>query len=226
MPKMGTDLKSLKCSPTARRVDKQRRRGQKSRSLIDAILSATQQRLLALLFGQANRSFFGNELIELTKSGSGGVQRELQRLTESGLVTVTRIGNQKHFQANRNAPLFPELRSIILKTVGLAEPLKQALATFDKRILLALVYGSVAKQTDTASSDVDLLVVSDDLTLEEIYSALSSAERTIARKVSPILLTSMEFQERRKVSHSFLSKVLGGEHIVLIGDEHGTNTTR
>jgi predicted nucleotidyltransferase len=214
MPKMGMRLKPTGKTHVDLTRTKSLRRIAKSRSsLVDALLSTTQQRVLALLFGQPERSFFGNELIELTKSGSGGVQRELRRLTDSGLVTATRIGNQKHFN---------ELRSIILKTVGLAEPLSQALAPLAQRIVFAAIYGSVAKRTDTASSDVDLLIVSDDLTLEQVYSVLGGVERSLARKISPTLLTVEEFQRRRKAGNSFVSKVLAGDHIVLVGDENGT----
>ncbi len=106
------------------------------------------------------------------------------------------------------------------ETIGLREPLKAALLPLAKRIQLALVYGSVAKGTDTASSDVDLLIVSDDLTLEEVYAALSPVEGEIARKISPTVYTSEEFQRRRKAGNSFVTKLLTGEHMVLLGDEH------
>jgi predicted nucleotidyltransferase len=188
-------------------------------SLIDALFSTTRQRVLALLFGQPDRSFFANELIELTKSGSGGVQRELRRLTDSGLVTTAKIGNQKHFQANHAAPVFQELRSIVLKTVGLAEPLREALVVFADRIRFAAIYGSVAKRTDIASSDVDLLIVSADLTLKEIYSAIAPVERFLSRKINPTVLTGEEFRRRREADGSFANKVLEGEHITGVGDE-------
>lgn len=193
-------------------------------SVADALFSRTQQRVLALLFGQPDRSFFANELIALARSGSGAVQRELARLADSGLVNVTRVGNQKHFQANPTAPLFEELRSIVRKTVGLIEPLNAALAPVVNRITLALVYGSVARRTDSAASDIDLLVVSDHLTLESLYRVLAPAEKEIGRKVSPTLYTLEEFQRRRHASNSFVTKVLSGERIVLIGHEHLTPT--
>ena len=195
-------------------------------SLADALFSTTQQRVLALLFGQPQRSFFATELINLIRSGSGAVQRELQRLAQSGLVTVTRVGNQKHFQANQEAPIFQELRGIVLKTVGLTEPLGAALAQFTPKIRLAIVYGSIAKRTDTASSDVDLLIVSDELTLEQVYGAIAPAEQELARRINPTLYTMEEFLRRRKIGDSFVTKVLTGEHIVLVGDEHGITATR
>ena len=223
MPKMGRLTGSRKNRPSRRRAPPS---GPRSRtSLADALFSTTRQRVLALLFGQASRTFFATELIALTKSGSGAVQRELHRLADSGLVTITRVGNQKHFQANQSAPLFDELRSIVIKTVGLAEPLKAALVPLAERIQIAIVYGSVATQTDTAWSDVDLLIVSDHLTLEQIFAALAPVERQLARKISPTLYTAEEFRRRRDAGHSFVTKVLAGKHIVLLGDEHGTTAT-
>src|SRR3990167_8175525 len=151
MPNMGTKIKP--------RVSKT----QKRTSLADALFSTTQQRVLAYLFGQPERSFFATELIGLAGGGSGAVQRELARLEDSGLVTVKRIGTQKHFQANPKSPLFAELCGIARKTVGLAEPLREALAPLAKRITAAFVFGSVAKRSDTAASDIDVLVLSDRL---------------------------------------------------------------
>jgi predicted nucleotidyltransferase len=190
-----------------------------SSSLADALFTTTQQRVLALLFGQPSRSFFATELIEITGSGSGAVQRELKRLTSSGLITVTLIGKQKHYQANPDSPVFAELRGLVLKTVALVEPIRQALDQLADRITLALLYGSVVKGTDTAASDIDLLIVADDVTLEDIYAALAPVEADLGRRISPTLYTSQEFEERKASSSAFLTRVLSGEHLVLIGGE-------
>ena len=188
-------------------------------SLADALFTTTQQRVLSLLFGQPSRSFFASELIRLTGSGSGAVQRELQRLTSSGLVTVTLVGKQKHHQANPDSPVFEELRGLVLKTVAMAEPVRQALEPLAHRITLALVYGSVAKGTDTAASDIDLLVVSDQLMLEDIYSALAPVETKLHRKFAPILYTTREFAERKAAGSAFLTRILADEHVILIRTE-------
>ena len=195
-------------------------------SLADALFTTTQQRVLSLLFGQPSRSFFASELIELTGSGSGAVQRELQRLASSGLVTVTRLGKQKHHQANPDSPVFEELRGLVLKTVAMAEPIRQALEPIAHRIALALVYGSVAKGTDTAASDIDLLVVSDQVMLEDIYSALAPVETKLHRKFAPTLYTTGEFAERKAAGSAFLTRVLAGEHLVLIGTEDEPSAAR
>ena len=195
-------------------------------SLADALFTTTQQRLLALLFGQPARSYFASELIQLTGSGSGAVQRELRKLGSSGLVTIQRIGKQKHYQANPGCPIFDELCAIARKTMALVEPLRQALAPLDRWIRLALVYGSVAKGMDTSRSDVDLLIVADGLTLEMLYSALAPVEASLGRRISPTLYTKREFDTRRAAGHPFLARVLEGERLLLIGSEDDPAGTR
>jgi len=215
MPRMGNVAPTLTSRPARRKAAAGR--ADVSTSLADALFTTTQQRVLALLFGQPSRSFFASELIELTGSGSGAVQRELKRLTSSGLLTVKRIGKQKHYQANPDCPVFDELCGLVRKTVAMVEPIRQALAPLSKKIERALIYGSVAKGTDTASSDIDLLVVADDLTLEALYSALAPVEASLDRKISPTLYTRKEYDDRRAAGNPFLTRVLEGEHLVLMG---------
>ena len=187
--------------------------------LAAALFTGTQQRVLGLLFGQPDRSFFATEIIGLAGAGSGAVQRELARLADSGLVTVSKVGNQKHYQANAASPVFAELRGLMLKTTGLAEPLREALAQLAARIAFAFVYGSIAKGGDTAASDIDVMIVSDELSLEDVFAALASAEARLGRKINPTLYTRPEFRRRRAAGNAFLAKVLDGEKIMLIGSD-------
>lgn len=208
MPKMGRPPStSLRTS----------RRGSTGLSLSDALFTKTQQRLLGLFFGQPGRTFFKQELIERTGSGSGAVQRELARLVQSGLVTMTLIGSQKHYQANRSAPIFEELRGIVTKTVGITDPIRAALRPLAKRIDLALIYGSVARGEERARSDIDLLVVGSDLTLEDLFARFGPVEKKLGRRIHPTLYTPEEFARRRRSGNPFLQKVLAGKHVVLIG---------
>ena len=195
-------------------------------SVADALFTTTQQRLLALLFGQPSRSFFATELIELTGSGSGAVQRELGRLSSSGLVNVSLVGKRKHYQANHQSPVFEELRGLVVKTVAVLQPIRQAIEPLADRISLVLIYGSVASGTDTASSDIDLLIVADDLTLEDVYSALIPVEAGLDRRIRPTLYTSREFAERKSARNAFLTNVLGGDHLVVMDREGDAATAR
>jgi predicted nucleotidyltransferase len=187
-------------------------------SLADALFSGTQQRVLGILFGQPQRSFYANELIALTQSGSGAVQRELARLAQSELVTVQPIGKQKHYQANPHSPIFDELCGIAQKTMGLGEPLRAALAPLANRITAAFVFGSVAKRQDTASSDVDLMLVSEDVTYGELFATLEDLSQRLGRTVNPTIYTPAEWQQRIQRSDSFVKRVLEQPKIWLIGD--------
>jgi predicted nucleotidyltransferase len=190
---------------------------QRTTGLANALFTTTQQRVLGLLFGQPDRSFIQQELIEQAEGGSGAIRRELARLAESGLVTSKMVGRQKHFQANREAPIFHELRGIVLKTVALADPLRAALRRLAKRIDLALIYGSVARGEDRAQSDIDLLVVADDLPLEEFFARLAPVEKKLGRTINPTLYTRADFDRRRRTGNPFLKKVLAGDHLILFG---------
>lgn len=201
------------------------RQGRAAASMASALFTSTQQRMLALLFGQPERSFFTKELIDLAGSGSGAVQRELERLQQSGLITQTLVGNQKHYQANAEAPIFSELRAIVSKILGPAEVIREALTPLSDHIRLSLLYGSVARHRDTAASDIDVLLVSDTLTLEQAYEVLEPAEKHLGRPVSPTLYTQDEFLRRLNQGNPFLVKLLAGEFVILLGDRDDLITT-
>lgn len=186
-------------------------------SLAGALFSGTQQRVLGLLFGQPDRSFYATELINLADVGSGAVQRELARLAQSGLVTVKPVGNQKHYQANPDSPIYEELCSMVRKTVGMAEPLRAALAPLAAQIKVAFVYGSIAKQQDTARSDIDLLLVSDTLTYGDTILALQDVSAQLGREVNPNIFTPQDFAKRLREGGSFVSRVMAQPKVWLIG---------
>jgi predicted nucleotidyltransferase len=188
-------------------------------SLSNALFSKVQQRVLALIFGQPERSFYMSEIVRNVHSGTGAVERELSRLQHSGLVSVERIGNQKHYRANHQSPIFSELQSLVVKTVAVAEPLRKTLAPYSDNIKAAFVYGSVAKGTDTARSDIDLMIVGDELSYSELYAALQNAERMLHRKVSPTFLSLKDWQRKASDKGSFIGKVSVSPKIFVFGSE-------
>ena len=187
--------------------------------LAGALFSGTRQQLLGLLFGQPSRSFYATELIGLAGSGSGAVQRELKSLAESGLVTVRAVGNQKHYQANAESPIYMELCGIVQKTVGLAEPLREARAPLTRQIRAAFVYGSVAKKSDTAVSDIDLMILSDEVGYAETFTALEAVSSKLGRTVNPTILTRKEFLKRIKAREAFLTRVLAQPKVWILGGD-------
>ncbi len=203
VPNMGMNV-----SPSGRRT-----------GLASALFPGTKQRVLGLLFGQPARSFYASELIGLTGSGSGAVQRELASLAQSGLVNVRAIGKQKHYQANPDSPIFMELCGLVQKTVGLAEPLREALAPLAAQIKAAFVYGSVAQRKDTAASDIDLLILSDHVAYGDVFAALEPVAGRLGRTVNPTILTRPEFTRRSTAREAFLSRVLTQPKVWIIGDQ-------
>lgn len=195
------------------------KRAKRQDSLADALFSTTQQRLLGLLFGQPDRSFYATELIALIGAGSGAVQRELARLERSGLVTVRRIGTQKHYQANPDSPVYDELCGIARKTVGLAEPLRGALSPLASRITAAFVYGSVAKKQDTASSDIDLMVISDTVDHSDLFALLEPVAVQLRRDINPTVYTRVELTKRIKEKNHFVKRVLAQPKVWIYGKE-------
>jgi predicted nucleotidyltransferase len=189
------------------------------RSLADALFTKTQQRVLAILFGQPDRSVYASELIRTAGTGSGAAQRELARLETSGLVLSRRVGAQKHYQANTTSPLFAELHSIVLKTVGLAQPLRAALKPLAASIRAAFVYGSIAKATDRASSDIDLMIISETLTYGEVLGALERVTKALGRDVNPTVYSAAEFAKRARHENAFVTRVLEQPKVWIIGGE-------
>jgi predicted nucleotidyltransferase len=193
-------------------------------SISDVLFSGVQQKVLGLLFGQPDRSFYANELATLGMTGRGALQRELQRMTSSGLISVTLIGRQKHYQANKNMLIYHELRGIVLKTFGLSDILRQALSESAHNITSAFIYGSVAKGTDTATSDIDLMVIADGLSYSHLFEALTKAEEMLGRKVNPTLYSPEDFAKKLRNDNHFVTRVLNQPKIILIGDENAISS--
>jgi predicted nucleotidyltransferase len=160
-----------------------------------------------------------SELIRLARSGTGAVQREVARLGQSGIVTVTSAAGRKYVQANRAAPIFEELKGLIDKTTGVPAELRKVLEPVAGRVPFAILFGSVAKGTDASASDIDVLLVSDDLTQEEAFALFRRAEKRLGRQISPTIYTSAEFMRRRRERNPFLTKVLSGKYVIVAGSE-------
>lgn len=219
IPELGIWVRALASSGKQSATGKSTQ--QRGSSLADALFTSTQQKVLGLLFGQPDRSFFVTEIMALVNSGRGAVQRELARLETGGLINVSKVGNQKHFQANDESPLFDELCGIVRKTVGLAEPLKAAVDSLPGEVALALIYGSIARKADSSASDVDLMIVADDVTLEDVFVAMAPAEQRLDRQISPTLYSQQEFSRRLEDKNAFLMRVLSGPNIILVGQIDG-----
>ena len=195
-------------------------------SIASALFSDSQSRVFRWLFGQPERSYHLNELLRLTNLGSASLQRELGKLAEAGLVNSEKVGNLRRFQANKDSPVFDELVALTRKTLGAQPLLQEALAPMQERLEQAFIYGSVAKGTDTASSDIDVMVVGNDLLLGDVLKLLLPVESKLGRKISPTLYTPAEFKRRKAQKDSFLHRVLEQPVIPLVGEALGGTRSR
>lgn len=162
-------------------------------SATDFLLTPGMQKVLGLAFADPERSFTLNELLARAGGGHGSSQRQIERLIAAGVLEEgPRRARQRCIKANTSYFLYPELRSIALKTFGLAEPLLEALKPFEHEIEESFVFGSVAKGTDTHRSDVDLIVVGS-APLIELTGAMLNVEQSIGRSVHLNLYTANEW---------------------------------
>ena len=185
--------------------------------LASALFTPVQRRVLGFLFGQPDRRFQSAELIRLANAGTGATHRFLQRLASCGLVQVENVGRQKFYQANPNAPIYQELVAIVRKTIGLREPLRQALAPLADDIECAFVFGSVTSGRDRANSDIDLMVVADSVDYMTLFDALRAAEEALDRTVNPTVLSPEEWERKRHGPDGFIARVAKRPRLWVLG---------
>jgi len=189
-------------------------------SIATALFTDSQSRVFRWLFGQPGHGYHLNELRRLTGLGSASLQRELNRLVEAGLVCSERVGNQRRFQANPQSPVYGELLALTRKTLGAEPVLREALLSLVPDLQTAWIYGSVAKQSDTAQSDIDVMLVGENLLLGKILELLVPLEVQLGRKINPTCYTVADFERRRAEPDSFVNRVLAQPILPLIGDAH------
>lgn len=177
-------------------------------TISDALFTKTQQRVLGLLYGKPEQSFYTNEIVRWADMGRGTIRRELDRLVSAGLLVVSRTGNQHHYRANIQNPIYHELLGIVRKTFGIADVIRAALLPVYEQIDLAFIYGSIAKGEDTASSDVDLLVIADSLAYADLMAVLADAEQSLGRPINPSIYTMEQIKNKLEQKNVFLTRVM------------------
>ncbi|MCW8962215.1 MAG: nucleotidyltransferase domain-containing protein [Gammaproteobacteria bacterium] len=193
-------------------------------SVSDALFTKTQQRVLGLLYGQPGKSFYTNEIVRRADMGRGTIRRELDRLVSAGLILISHEGNQNHYQANPENPIYSELVGIARKTFGIADVIRMAISPLDAQIKTSFIYGSIAKETDTAHSDIDLLVVSDSLAYGELMEVLSKASLSLRREINPSIYSVRELKEKLKQGNAFITRILEQPKIWVKGSEDDLGT--
>jgi uncharacterized protein len=183
-----------------------------------ALFGRTRSALLALLFGHADESFYLRQLIRTVGAGHGALQREIKQLTDMGLIVRRVQGNQVLYRANKQSPIFPEIRRLIAKTVGVHDAIRSALASLEPEIDAAFVYGSVASHREHANSDVDFMIVGK-ASFSDVVTALGPAQKTLRREINPTVFPISEFRSKIAAGNHFLRSVMAAKKIFVLGSE-------
>ena len=186
----------------------------------DALFTPVQQRVLGVLFGNPERRFTAKDIIALADMGAGPVQRELARLEASQLVLVRRISDVRHYQANTHSSVYAEVRALVVKTFGVTDIIRVALGTEASRIRAAFLFGTLPRQPDATTADLDLLVISDSLAHADLLAALDHAARTLGRKINATVFSPRELTRRVREKNVFVTRALSQPRIWLMG-AHG-----
>ena len=185
----------------------------------DALFTVTQQNVLGLLYTQPERSFYTKQILRLTGMGVATIKRELDRMVAAGILTLTRIGNQHHYQANPRCQIYQELLSIVRKTFGVADVLRKALLPVDNEIAIAFIYGSIARGEETTKSDVDLMLIGKYLNYVNVVELLLPVESKLGRPINPTIYTKRQIRDKLKTRDSFITRVLKQDKLWIKGSQ-------
>lgn len=192
--------------------------GTEPSGLSDLLFGQIRGRVLALLYGWADKAFYVRQIARHVHASAGAVRRELEKLAAVDLITRTQVGNLAFYQVNQRNPVFAEMRALVNKTVGIFNVLRSTLEPLGEQVAVAFVYGSVARQEEKTGSDVDLMIVGD-VRLDDVLAALSSAEVTLGRTINPTVYSGREFRKKLEDGNHFLNSVMDGQKVFLIGNE-------
>jgi len=185
----------------------------------DALYTTTQQKVLGLLYTQPEKSFYTKEILRLTGMGVATIKRELDRMVAAGILTLTKIGNQHHYQANPECPIYGELLSIVRKTFGIADVVQNALIPIKDSIAYAFVYGSIAKGTEKAKSDIDLMLIGNNLNYGDVMDLLIPVEGKLGRPINPTIYSVRDFRKKLDQENVFLTRVMKQKKIIVMGSK-------
>src|SRR5690348_13108144 len=187
-------------------------------STLDALFTAPRQGILAATLMEPGRWWYLSDLARHLRVHHATLQRELARLAKAGILMGRRDGNRTYYRANVDCPVFPELRSLLTKTAGLMDALRDALHPFEEAVKVAFVYGSVARSAEASESDVDLMIVGR-LSLRDLSPALRKVEQRLRRPINPSIYGEAEYRRRLASGSPFLANVLDNEKVFVVGTQ-------
>ncbi|AQQ71542.1 putative nucleotidyltransferase [Limihaloglobus sulfuriphilus] len=187
-------------------------------NVISRLFGKTRQAVLALFFTHPDESYYFRQVVKITGMGNGAIQRELKQLSDVGILNKKTMGRQVFYNANTECPIFEELSGMILKTSGVVDVIRKALAFKAEKINIAFIYGSLASGKVSSQSDIDLMVAGS-VTFSEVVDLLMDVQAELAREINPSVYSLEEFIRKISEKHHFLTTVLKSPKIFIIGDD-------
>lgn len=193
-------------------------------ALASVLFTDYRRRVLGLLLLHPGQRYYLREIARLTGTVPGTLKRELTKLEHAGVLTVEKVGNQAHYAANRDCPIFEELANILRKTSGLADVLSEGLMPVAEKIDLAFVFGSMASGKASSASDIDLMVIGE-VSFGDVVAHLHPLQETLGREINPKLYTRAEWRKLLHKNSAFVRDVLGKPRLFVIGNEQSLTAT-
>jgi len=185
--------------------------------LANALFTKTQQKILGLLYTQPDKTFYTNEIIRTTGMGVATIKRELDRMVAADILSLTKIGNQHHYQARKDGLIYAEIHSIVIKTFGISGVIKQALEPLSKEIDSAFIFGSIASGSETMNSDIDLMLVGN-LSFSGVVGATYETQQVLGREINPKIYSREEWNKRVDAKDAFILNVLSKPYMEVMGN--------
>ncbi|MBE9538642.1 MAG: nucleotidyltransferase domain-containing protein [Proteobacteria bacterium] len=185
--------------------------------LAEIMFKEYRRRVLSLLLLRPEQAYHVREIARLTGTVPGTLHKELRKLAKAGILKKSSRGNQVSYQANSDCLIIEELSSILRKTSGVADVVREALTPLNEDIDVALIFGSIASGKSTSISDIDLLIVGK-AGFSDVVKALYSTQELLGREINPKVYSAREWLTAREKSSAFIREILDKPSIKIIGD--------
>jgi predicted nucleotidyltransferase len=185
--------------------------------VLTKLFSSTRAELLGLFFNNPDDRFYLREIARHIGKDAAGIKRELDNLVKLGLLAKEKRGVQKYYFANKNSPIFSEMKGLIFKTTGAQGAMKTSLSRL-KGVLVAFIYGSYAKGAEKEDSNVNLMVIGQ-ANITELNDMVMGLEEKLKRDIDYLVFDEQEYRKRKELKDPFIRELLKGKKIFLVGKE-------
>jgi predicted nucleotidyltransferase len=185
--------------------------------VLTKLFSSTRAELLGLFFNNPDDRFYLREIARHIGKDAAGIKRELDKLVKIGLLAKEKRGVQKYYYANKNSPIFSEMKGLIFKTTGAQGAMKTSLSRL-KGVQVAFIYGSYAKGAEKEESNINIMVIGQ-ANITELNDMVMGLEEKLKRDIDYLVFDELEYRKRKESKDPFIRDMLKSKKIFLVGKE-------